>query len=92
MRCRSYHNFDSTAFSVDIQAIDFFDIFVNNDPQDTWDRLLAHIMRVVEKHCPIRSRRIPSEKPAFLTDNIIQLMRERDSAFKSARKTGSSAK
>lgn len=87
LRCRSYRNFNEASFVADIQAVDFFDIFVNNDPNDTWDRLYTHIMSVVDKYCPLRTLKIPLDKPAFLTDNIVQLMRERDRAFKAARKT-----
>lgn len=51
--------------------------------------LITHIMNTVNKHCPIRKLKHTISKPAYLTDEIISLMKERDRAFKLARRLGS---
>lgn len=52
--CRSYREFDEAVFKKNIEAIDFFDIFISNDTNVVWRRLYAHIIAVIDLHCPIK--------------------------------------
>lgn len=86
--CRSYKNFDEAKFITDIQRMDFFDVMITNDPDVCWVRLFKHITSVIDKHCPLVIHRIPIKKPEYITGEIVQLMHERDWAYKRAKKTG----
>lgn len=76
LRCRSYKNFDEVKFLADIQTIDFLDVMVSNDPEKCWGILYERIVSLVDKYCPMEIRRIPVRKPEYITDEIVQMMRE----------------
>lgn len=66
--------------------MDFFDIVTSNDPNEVWSNLYGHIKDVIDSHCPIKLLRIPLDRPSYLTDDIIQIMKARDKEYILARK------
>lgn len=62
------------------------EIFSDHDPDRVWGVIFRHICGVIEAHCPLRSFRITTSKPEYLTDTILALMPQRDKAFRVARR------
>lgn len=82
-----YGDFSEPEFVRGILNFDFANLFESNDPELIWDGIFAHIMSIVDRHCPVRKIKIPIRKPAYLTDQITALMNERNAAFRVARRT-----
>lgn len=83
---RSYREFDRQSFKDDIRGIDLDVVFDNDDPEEIWDRLFAEICCIIDSHCPLRAISITVGRPKYLTESILALMKERDRAYRSARK------
>lgn len=41
----------------------------------------------MEMHCPLKAMKVPVDRPSYLMDEIVQLMKQRDGAYKLARRT-----
>lgn len=83
---RSYSNFDEESFKIDIQNIDVNLLFNDSDPNVVWSKMISHIMKIADYHCPVRQLKITPSRPGYLSDELIELMKDRDLAFKSARR------
>lgn len=90
VRGRSLRGFDEVAFRSDISSIDLDNVFSDNDPDHVWERMYNHIHEVIDAHCPKRTLRITIGKPEYVTDPILSLMKQRDKAFKTARRLNTS--
>lgn len=73
-------------FNQDISQIKREDLFSDLDPNIIWKKLRAHCSKVIEKHCPMRGLKVTQDRPAYLNEEILQLMKDRDIAYKVARK------
>lgn len=85
---RSLKDFDESAFRDDILGIDLEGVFSDPDPNFVWEKIYNHICRIIDVHYPIRTLRITIGKPDYLTDHILALMKQRDKAFRAARRFG----
>ena len=52
-----------------------------------WAELLSNITKALDINCPIRELLVSDTKPQWLNNEIIQVMRRRDAAYRKARKT-----
>lgn len=88
---RSYKHFSENEFIAEFtSSLEFCDMFCSDDPQLVWEIILAKIMAATNKHCPMKRLCVPSNKCEYLTDRVIRLMKDRDSAFKALRRNPSS--
>ena len=87
---RSFKNFDEDKFldelrnvpwhiCKDIESIDF-----------TWETWLRLFMNVVDKHIPMRKKRIRKNACPWITNEIIDIMKERDNVLHAAKREDSS--
>lgn len=83
---RSFRDFEESSFRGDIGEIDLDMVYSDDDPEGVWDRLYSKIYEIVDPHCPIKAIRIAIGKPKYLTDRTLTLMKERDYAYRIARK------
>lgn len=86
IRGRSYKVCDLLDFSNDIKSLDIDDIFSTGDPNEIWDRIFSHIMKVVDRHFPMRTLKIPLTRPQYFDEELLRLMHQRDFAFWAARR------
>lgn len=52
---RSYRDFDKPEFESDIWEIKMEEIFIDSNPERSWDRLFARICQIIDTHCPLRT-------------------------------------
>ena len=57
-----------------------------DDPNQLWHELEHNIKTSLDVLCPIRNLTVPKHKPEWLTNDLVQLMRKRDKAYKHARR------
>ena len=76
---RSFKNFNELAFLHDISLINFDKIYNINCPNKAFDYLNETLLTVVNKHAPIRKKRVKNHNlPPWLTKEITSEMSLRD--------------
>ena len=55
-------------------------------PDRLWEIMLSNITKALDAICPIMKVMIPSKNPKWINNDILQLMRERDSYYARARR------
>ena len=60
---------------------------VDNDIDNCWNIMSNRINTVVNKLCPIKNFKFATEKPKWISDDLIELMKNRDAALKQYTKT-----
>ena len=76
---RNFKNFSSASFLDDLRDIDFSEVTNCDDPNKASELFLQLLLAVIDKHAPIRKRRVKQIViPGWLTENIKQEMKIRD--------------
>lgn len=84
---RQYRDFDMCRFIDDLQDLKVEEVFSTDDPNEIWHRLYSFYLAVIDLHCPKKRLRVRKNRPQFISEELIKLMRDRDLAFKQARKS-----
>ena len=84
---RSYIRYDKENFKNVLSMQDWIEFDETNDVDVMWDLFEHNIRTTLDVTCPIRDIRVSDTKPQWLSNEIIQLMRKRDTAYKKARLT-----
>ena len=75
---RKFKNFRSESFRNDIASQSWDDLLMFEDPNDMWLAWKTLFLSVVDKHAPIRTKRVRSSKCAWVTPQLKRYMHERD--------------
>ena len=75
---RKLKNFRSESFRNDIASQSWDDLLMFEDPNDMWLAWKTLFLSVVDKHAPIRTKRVRSSKCAWVTPQLKRYMHERD--------------
>jgi hypothetical protein len=76
---RSFKHFNQNAFFADLNCTPFATVFQYNDPNQALSAWYKLFIDVVNKHAPIRHKRVKHPKlPPWLNKDIIQAMSHRD--------------
>ena len=86
---RSYLHYNREAFNRHFDSLDWGMFENNTDPSLLWDYFISNIVRVLDLMCPIKTLQVVDKKPEWLTNDLLIQMRQRDKAFRKARRTGS---
>ena len=79
MNYRSYKHFDENAYLSFLGTLPFDNIYQHTDPQRALDFLCNLLKLAINKHVPIKTKRVKhSDIPAWLTNQTIEAMRVRD--------------
>lgn len=65
-------------FIYDIKAVDWNSLRSLSEIDSMWSSFRSMIMSVVDKHMPIKERRIRSDSEKWINDDILSEMRQRD--------------
>ena len=99
---RNFKHFDADSFRNDISLQDWDYIKTLGDPNQMWHAWKTIFNNVVDRHAPLRTKRVRGSKAPWITTELKQLMHQRDvlkikaiqsknpqdwSAFKKARNT-----
>lgn len=87
IRYRYYKGIDFIKFHEDALRVPWDEIISGNDI----DRIIIEFNRAIitlfDKHAPITTKRVTRKPAPWITDHIRQLQRQRDSAFRKAKRT-----
>ena len=79
IKYRCYKKYDTNAFLGDMSLLPFNQIYNINDPNAALDLLCKMLLPVIEKHVPLKSKRVEQlDIPAWLTPETIKAKKERD--------------
>lgn len=84
---RDYSQLSTDEFKQNLESMPLYEIFAEPNPEIAWDIYYNIIMKIIDKHCPTRMFTITKKKPPYITNEIIQLSRNRQKLFNKAHKT-----
>ena len=87
---RSYRNFDKGAFQMNLLEKDWNEFYNLDSPKLAWDLMQKHITSVLDEMCPIRTFRIKNYRPDWMSNELIEQIKDRDYFFKKAKRVGHS--
>ena len=84
---RSFKHFNQEEFPADVELIQWDDINLFSHPNEMWEFWKNQFLSCIDKHAPIRSKRIGNKKSPWITHELIRKMRKRDFLKKKAERT-----
>ena len=83
---RSYKNINKDTMENMLRNVDWI-TFANLDVDSCWNYLLENIMDILENLCPEKNFKFAKSRPNWLTNDLINLMKERDRLLKIYQRT-----
>ena len=84
---RSYLRYDREIFNSLLQLQDWTAFEVAGDPHILWDCFFGNLENTLNKICPLKVLKVVDNKPEWLTNDLLTRIRQRDKAYKKARRT-----
>lgn len=79
--CRSYHNYSREAFQRDLTEHDWSDFFDNEDVNQLWDEMEQTILASADTHCPYKSYHECAVLAPWLSQDLLELLKDRDRLY-----------
>lgn len=92
VQSRNFKNFQAESFRADLSSMPWDSIEEFDNPNDMWQAWKNMFLAVVDKHAPLKTRRIRNKKSPWLNSEIKQQMIARDKLKALAIKTNSPQK
>ena len=89
IKCRSYANYNKTAFCNDLLTVPWDDVLKKEDVNDAWKLWEKLFVDKCETHAPLVNKKVRGQCCPWLTSDLKKLMNERDYYLKKARRSGS---
>lgn len=86
-RCRTFNNYVKVDFQQDLVNYDWSELFEIECPNQAWLLLYGVILEFANKHCPFRQFTSKRELPEWLTNEILEFLKERDHKYKVAKRS-----
>ena len=80
-------NYNEGVFLRLLDHVDWAAFERSNNPEELWKIFHDNIVQVLDQICPIRRLTVVEDKPDWLTNELLLAMRQRDKAYKKARRT-----
>lgn len=87
--CRTYKHYVKEDYQSELNELDWSDFFSSPDVDSAWDILYKEILNAADKHCPLRTFTRLKKLPPWLIPELLELMKERDITYKTAKLSGS---
>ena len=75
---RKFKNFNSLSFRNDISQQRWDNIYHYDNPNDMWEAWKGLFLECVDKHAPLRTKRVRSRKSPWITPRLKKRLHERD--------------
>ena len=85
---RSFKNFNESSFLNDLNSKDWENVEQLSDPNEMWDVLKTLFMDCLDKHAPLRHKRIGKKQSPWISSDLLSKMRQRDFLKKKAEQKG----
>ena len=87
---RSYRTFDKDSFAKQLRESNWDELYNSNTPDQAWSCILGKITMILDTMCPKRNFRIKNYRPDWMTNELIEQIKDRDYFYFKAKKTGDS--
>ena len=84
----SYRNYSYEQLLELIATKNLEPFMTENDPEKCWSMLYKLIIELADKLCPVRNYRVKSNKPQWLTREVLEAQKDRDYLYSKAMSTG----
>ena len=85
---RSYRNYIKEDFQYNIINLDWTPFYVCTDPIECWDIMEHNIKSEIDKMCPVKTFKVAASRDPWITNELLEEIRDKDLALKRARKSG----
>ena len=85
---RSYRHFDKQAFMDTLSDLNWAEFYNIADPGKAW--LFIRSQLILNKMCPLRKFSIKSYRPDWMSNELIEQIKDRDYFYPKAKRTGDS--
>ena len=75
---RSYKNYDREAFKEGLESQNWDEFFAMSDPNLAWQYFVDKFVPILDTMCPIRTFKIKDYRPAWITAELIEQIKDRD--------------
>ena len=86
---RSYRNHNRERFVNDLTHQDWGRFFETTDPNQLWPTFHGYIMESINPMCPLKTFKIRKFKEIWVTNEILELIKDKDAALHKAKRTNS---
>ena len=86
-RGRSYSKFDENIFKNLMRNIQWENHLVKDNPNETWNRVIKIVEECIDKMIPVKRFRFAKSKPEWISNEIIELLKDRDRSLSRASRT-----
>ena len=86
-RGRSYKNYDKDIFVDELTNHDWTIFSESDDPEYCWDFILTTIEKYIDSMCPMKERKVRQKGELWITNEILELIYDKDMAWKQAKKS-----
>ena len=70
-------NFNEAEFLRDLRMIDWSRVTTHNNPNEMWDVWKHLLACVIDKHAPLRTKRVKNKRSPWITNELLREMRTR---------------
>jgi len=78
-KVRSFKHFNDASFIDEISHMPWSSVGVLDDPNEMWSMWSKMLMQAIDKHAPVKNRRVGSKRrEPWITNGLIEQMRRRD--------------
>ncbi len=75
---RNFKNFNEHAYLNDLNNLNWGEVCTHYDPNLMWTEWLNLVMSVINKHAPLKKKRIGKRRSPWITPQVVQKIRIRD--------------
>ena len=86
---RSYRNYNCEQFVNNLNQQDWTEFNSATDPNLLWNIFYSHTTISIEQMCPLKNFKIKKFKDMWISDEILELIKEKDCALRKAKRTKS---
>lgn len=84
---RDYTLLGTDEFKRDLESMPLYNIITEPNPEIAWSIYYDIIVKITDKYCPPKKFTITRKKPPYITNDIIQLSKNRQKLYRKARRT-----
>ena len=84
---RSYRDYNKNTFQQAIQNLVWNDFYNSSSPDEAWELFETKIRSVLNQMCPIKTIRINKVKENWITNEILELIHDKDYFLRKAKET-----
>ena len=85
---RSYRTFDKDTFRKQLLESNWEGLYQSSTPDQAWSCILRNLTAVLDQMCPLRRFRIKNYRPDWMTNELIEQVKDRDYFYHKAKTTG----